>query len=445
VARTKLTTKTLAQRIDMDYFKRPHPFRRLRSVLCVVVPILALLWLGWYALGRNNRVYSSGTMSRSHAVLTEQCSACHVTEANSFSAKARDEACVSCHDGPVHHANQAFTPNCSSCHEEHRGHLRLGATADSSCTQCHANLHTAGAPTRFAHDITRFDGGHPEFAAVRPGNIDPGTIKLNHAIHLKHDLKGPNGRPVQMDCEDCHRALSSNERWRFGSVQPGSSSTGRESIAPSMNPARAYMSPIAYAKHCAACHGLQFDPRFTEGVPHDTPAAIHTFLVQKFQQYIPSHPAELRVVMPNRDLPQKPIPPVVRVFTPQEWVAWRVGESEELLWRKTCAQCHALSLATQAALPVVAKSNIAPRWFEHAVFDHDAHKFVKCAECHAGALTSQETSDVLLPGIRTCEKCHHSGTESAESRCFECHTYHDWKNEKAVKGQFLLSGLPRKN
>ena len=134
MARSKLTTKKLAQRIDMDYFKRPHPFRRLRSLLSVCIPLLAVIWLGWYALGRNNRVYSSGTMSRSHAVLTAKCDACHVKEANSFSAKASDPACESCHDGPIHHTNQAFTPNCSSCHQEHRG-------ASASRGDCGQQLH----------------------------------------------------------------------------------------------------------------------------------------------------------------------------------------------------------------------------------------------------------------------------------------------------------------
>src|ERR1700722_8012851 len=60
VARAKLTTKKLAQRIDLEYFKRPHPFRRLRFILSVSVPLAALLWLGWYALLRGNQVYRGG-------------------------------------------------------------------------------------------------------------------------------------------------------------------------------------------------------------------------------------------------------------------------------------------------------------------------------------------------------------------------------------------------
>jgi hypothetical protein len=457
VARAKLTTKKLAQRIDLSYFKRPHPFRRLRFILSVAAPVAAILWLSWYAFARDNHVYSGGRVSTAHAILSTECNACHVKRAGVFSAKASNQGCESCHDGPIHHASQIFTPNCSSCHEEHRGHLRLAAVSQVSCTQCHANLHTTGGDAHFAHTITRFDGGHPEFAAVQLGSSDPGTIKLNHAVHLKHNLRGPAGL-VDLDCQDCHRpAAAADVQWKYGTPDaaqsPVSSVSAREldvaekTLPPSLDYRRAYMSPIAYAKHCAACHGLQFDSHFQQSVPHDTPQVIHAFLVKKFQDYIPWHTSELRVAapVPERDLPQQPLPVAYRTLTPQQWIDLKVGESEQLLWRKTCAQCHALSFATQATLPAVAASNIKPRWFQHAVFDHDTHKLLKCAECHTRAPTSQETSDVLIPGIKTCETCHHQGKNSAESRCFECHTYHNWEKEKEVKGSFVLSRLGRGN
>jgi hypothetical protein len=437
VRRAKLTTKKLAQRIDLNYFKRSHPFRRLRFILSVSVPILALVWLGWFALTRNDRVYSSGKMSPSHAVLTESCSSCHVKEASGFSAKATDQACNTCHDGPIHHANQVFTPNCATCHREHRGSLRLAATSDVSCTQCHANLQAANSPIHYARNIDGFNSSHPEFAAVRSGSVDPGTIKLNHRVHLKTNLIGPNG-PVQLACGDCHRAPTSNEPLRFGVQSPKTSSVSQEQEAPSINAARAYMSPVTYAQHCIACHGLQFDKRFVESVPHDTPTVVHAFVVLKFRQYISTHPAELRITNSDPNLPQKPFPISPRVLTPEQWVTERTAESEQLLWRKTCMQCHALSFPGNQALPVVAKSNITARWFQHAVFNHDKHRLVKCEECHSAARTSQETSDILLPGIKTCEQCHHSGSEAAEARCFECHTYHDWRKERPAQGNFIL-------
>ncbi len=441
--RTPRTTKKLAQRIDLNYFKRPHPLRRWRFLLSVGLPALAVFWLAWYGVTRNNQVYSSGRMSRAHAVLTAQCADCHVKETGTFRAEASDHACLACHDGPIHHANQVFTPDCSSCHREHRGPVRLAATSDASCTQCHASLATRGAPTQFAHDIEGFATRHPEFAAVQPGSTDPGTIKLNHSVHMKLNLRGPDGL-VQLDCSDCHRAPAVNQPWRYGLAQFQAVSAAPQPDPLFGAPTRAYMAPVSYAKHCAACHPLQFDKRFAESAPHDTPEVVHAFVVNKFQQYIATHPAELRVVTePNRNLPERPIQASVRLLTPPQWVAERVVEAEQLLWNKTCKQCHALNFPTSAALPVVAKSNITVRWMPHAVFDHDQHGMLTCATCHGAALTSQETADVLLPGIRTCQECHHPGAEAAESRCFECHAYHDWSKRKEVEGRFKLPELLR--
>jgi hypothetical protein len=444
VPRAKLTTKELARRVDLNYFKNPHPFRRWRAVLSILLPVLAIAWLASTALTHNDRVYSSGKMSAAHAVLAARCSECHIKEAGSFSAKASDQACRSCHDGPTHHANQKFTPSCASCHREHRGHRRLAATTDASCTQCHGNLHATDGPTKFVNHVESFGAAHPEFAALRSGGVDPGTIKLSHAAHLKANRLGPSG-PVQLDCDDCHRSEIANASWRFGLATQTVKSVSVKSDPPSRVSARAYMLPISYAANCIGCHPLQFDERFQESVPHDTPEIVHAFVVTKFQQYIAAHPAELRVTGSGRNLPQQPLPPAVRVFTPQQWVAERVAESEQLLWRKTCAECHSLSFSAGTQLPAVARSNITARWFSHAVFNHEKHQFLKCLECHAGAAKSQETADILLPGIQTCERCHHAGQEAAESRCFECHTYHDWSKEHPVKGMLTISQSRRGN
>lgn len=455
--REKRTTKTVAKRIDLNYFKRPSPWRRWRFALSVALPSLAVAWLAAHGVARNNHVYSSGKMSPAHAVLTRQCAACHITRAGSLRASATDQACLSCHDGPIHHADQVFTPSCSSCHVEHRGRMRLAATADESCTQCHADLRTSGKATSYARNITEFtSNGHPEFAPLRPGFRDPGTIKLNHAIHLKANLIGPNNTRVQLECDDCHRADAANQSWRFGAApasqsQPSmtaSASAGQmmpvsaqqEFVPPSHSSARAYMQPIAYAKHCVACHPLLFDKRFTDSVPHDTPEVIHAFLVKRYADYIAAHPAELRETKSTIALPAKPVPISPRIYTPPEWVNARVAEAELLLWAKTCKQCHALSFAptplasVPMPLPTVAKSNIPVRWFPDARFDHEAHRAWTCTTCHAGATTSQETADILVPGERTCEQCHHAGADAAEARCFECHTYHDWSKQKQVKG-----------
>lgn len=202
------------------------------------------------------------------------------------------------------------------------------------------------------------------------------------------------------------------------------------------------MAPPTFARTCAGCHLLEFDERFKEGVPHEKPEVVHAFVVKKFQDYIATHPAELRVPRdPDRNLAEKPISPPVRLLTPAQWVAERTVEAGQLLWKKTCKQCHTLHFPEGAVLPAVAKANITARWMPHAQFDHDAHRGFACVNCHAGAPTSKETSEILLPGIAVCRTCHAPGENHAEARCFECHTYHDWSQRKEVTPRFLLPAL----
>jgi transcription elongation factor Elf1 len=91
-----------------------------------------------------------------------------------------------------------------------------------------------------------------------------------------------------------------------------------------------------------------------------------------------------------------------------------------------------------ASLPTVASADFRERWLPHAKFDHDAHRGFSCVSCHEKALTSTETADILVPGIANCKTCHAPGADHAESRCFECHTYHDWSKRKEVKAPFTL-------
>jgi hypothetical protein len=460
LARTR-TTKKLAQRIDLNYFKRPTALKRAKVWLSVGLPAFALIWIVWHGLARDSRVYSSGRMSEAHAVLEAECASCHVKTAGVFSAKASDAACLSCHDGPMHHAATKDAPNCATCHVEHRGRVNIVAAKNQSCAECHGDLKTSGGANRFAPHIDTFENGHPEFAALRPlegGKArDPGTIKLNHAIHMKPIRRGPNGPNVQLQCGDCHQTAAAPAKWAYADAAytgAAASYSERDELLtlqggaltrPAPTSGRELMAPVRFATACAGCHSLAFDKRFNEGVPHDKPEVVHAFLMKKFSEYIAAHPGESREVRePGRDLTGKPILPAVRVYTTNEWVAARISDAEELLWRKTCRQCHALSTgaaAGQNTLPVVEPARTTVKWMPHARFDHDAHRGFSCAGCHERALSSTETSDVLLPGIATCKACHAPGPEHAESRCFECHTYHDWSKRKEVTPTFTLPAL----
>ena len=409
-------------------------------------------------------------------------------EGGEYSAKAENSACLACHDGPIHHSEQTRIPDCAECHVEHRGKINLTAASNQSCAHCHSNLTVRGGVPHYASAIHSFEDGHPQFTALKEGNHDPGTIKLNHMLHMKPIRRSPNGPNVQLTCGDCHRTAAGVEKspWPYADgryVAAPVSYTDKDNFLPAAtsglmrhNPAtgRELMAPVKFAAACAACHLLTFDKRFDEGVPHDKPEVIHNFLVKKFSAYIAANPGELHEMQdPGRELSGGPVPPRIRTVTSPQWVQEKVAVAEELLTHKTCAQCHqmgtgnlqdtsiarwATRVATEQSssvqmavpekpaiktipIPMVAPANTTLRWLPHSKFDHDAHTGFTCTSCHEKALTSTETSDILIPGIATCQTCHAPGPNHAESRCFECHTYHDWSKRKEVTPSFRLHAL----
>jgi len=383
-----------------------------------------------------------------------------------------------CHDAPAHHFIQAEAPTCATCHAEHRGRIDLTATSDAVCAHCHRNLQKIRSGTGYAPGITSLQSWHPEFAALRRDGPnygrDLGQIKLNHAVHMRPIRRGPNGPDIQLQCENCHHATAtgadltySDPSYRAATVSYKESEEGRLIAFGTLNPAkppsrRELMVPVRFADACAGCHSLQFDKRFDFGVPHDTPQVVRAFVQKKFQEYIAAHPSELRVARdPDRELTGNTVRPEFRALTPAQWVKEQSAKAEELLWRKTCAQCHIILMSLTelhptlvrrlvAASEVASESSLFPKilnpsttvqWLPHAKFDHDAHRGFSCAGCHPKALTSTESSDILVPGVANCKTCHAPGPEHAESRCFECHTYHDWSKRKEVKATFTLPAL----
>jgi transcription elongation factor Elf1 len=287
--------------------------------------------------------------------------------------------------------------------------------------------------------------------------------------------RGPNGPIVNLECGDCHRPAAVKSKWiyadeRYTTATPSYSEEEEIHVvmANTLTPhapvtGRELMAPVKFGTACASCHLLTFDKRFDEGVPHDKPEIVHAFVVKKLQDYIEAHTSEVRVTRdPDRALAGKPLLPEVRILTPAQWVSERAAEDEELLWRKTCKECHilknvparqanaagldatpSLSVARSAIayLPEVAASNTTVRWMPHARFDHDAHRGFTCMSCHQKAVTSTEVRDVLLPGIAVCQTCHAPGLDRAESRCSECHIYHDWSKRREVTPTFTLPAL----
>ncbi|MGH9866063.1 MAG: hypothetical protein ACRD4H_11675, partial [Candidatus Acidiferrales bacterium] len=322
--------------------------------------------------------------------------------------------------------------------------------------QCHGDLSTRSGAPHFVRTVLSF-ARHPEFAPLRDNFKDPGTIRFNHSVHLAANLLGPGGRRVELECTDCHRPGAPHGLWPYGApgVEAATFSGGAQyapyaaAMSGNFGPATvvqkraefAYMAPPTYMNTCFSCHPLQFDARFADSAPHDKPAIVHAFLAQKYQEYIAAHPSALNEVFAPPRLPERPVPASPRAVTADQWVAEQVTAAENLLWRKTCAECHALSFTEGNPLPVVAPSRITQRWLPHSTFSHDAHRMVSCASCHTTIASSQLTSDVNLPSVRVCQECHAARSSAAPASCSECHMYHNWSQEKVYPGKFSLPGL----
>lgn len=437
------TAKKLAQRIDLNYFKHSRGMRRWRGLLSLAIPAAALLWLGVLAAAGNRTVYSSGAVSDAHAFIEAKCEVCHTREA-SFRSHVTEQACLTCHDAPAHppggpagpvlagltsgasgRAGMATaavqhpgspqgTPDCATCHREHKGRVQLALTPDKFCVDCHGDL----APA-----VGEFPDRHAEFAVLRDGQTDPGNLRFNHAVHNSPTLRGPGG-PEPLECTACHKP----EMSRAGSPQKMSGGL---------------MASIDYEQQCARCHTLFFDERIDAEAPHDTLPVVRPFVEKALAEFIAANPGAIAEPdVPGRRVPLNfPRATESPARTPQEWVLRRTARAERLLTERTCAYCHGPASPAAAGAtegPRFQPTNLPSQWMPRAQFDHAPHLMVECASCHTGAETSRATADVLMPSVATCATCH-APSRGASSQCVECHGYHDWTKAQPVKPHFKLT------
>ncbi|HEX7901062.1 MAG TPA: hypothetical protein VF950_25100 [Planctomycetota bacterium] len=420
-------TKARAKRIDLTYFKKPHPFRRWKRWLSILVPTAAAVWIAGAALKKDDRLYTSGGLAARHAMLDKQCSACHTStwgqrylDPAGWQSKL-DASCLKCHDGPVHHANattQISGPpgaeraaTCSQCHREHEGSERLAKVTDRQCVTCHGDLkktgkepHPAvclgGAGHEIAPSIRSFEDGHPEFALYALKAKDPTVLSFNHAVHMNPDT------PLKKETLQGQLKALAGRRGVEGA--DGARRLGCSYCHSTSTPGGAAMAPILYETHCVDCHALKVD---NQPVPHEAPNVVRDFL-------------RSRLAAKGKG---------------GEELAVQVLEVESPLYTSdvvNCGKCHQVKEADDplVAPPTVARSGARTgppgdegrprRWMAHASFSHDTHRTLRCLECHPGGDTSAKTSDLLMPNKASCLVCH-SRAGGVVSTCVTCHTYHD--------------------
>ena len=260
------TTKALAQRIDLCYFRKPHPFRTARMALIIACCLGAVAWWAVAGTRGNAGIYNPGPVAQVHAMWASNCAVCHTSGdgKHRFNKTVSDDACLRCHDGAIHHPNQTTlvvsspdghlrAARCASCHVEHRGREALVAASDAHCLQCHSDLsrHSRQTPVVQASIQGFADGTHPHFgrSLTPPGKtveqdnwFDPTVLRFNHKVHDANKVAPAAGESE--NCTVCHKLM-----------RP--STTTQPSPLPALGDGR-YMQPIRYQTDCtiSGCHAI---------------------------------------------------------------------------------------------------------------------------------------------------------------------------------------------
>jgi predicted CXXCH cytochrome family protein len=373
--------------------------------------------------------WSSGPISSNHAMIANNCKACH---ASAFT-KVADKECLSCHNMESHALNlgEEHAVNkvaCTKCHIEHKNTSAIALKESQLCVSCHFDIKKVNADA--ATDSVKSFESHPEFSvkvfpAIPNGTFskvklndtanlkDNSNVKLNHQIHLK-PLRSKSGE-VQLGCRDCHMPSDDKKS----------------------------MKSISFEKHCRDCHSLEFDDRLPGlEVTHGDPDVVYKSLYAEYAKFIlasEKYSEETQTVLQRF----KPGTAIQGVATSQEFKKTFVEKesraAERLLFTKTaCYLCHRISesdknedIISARALSrfQVLKPQIQDIWMNAARFSHAAHEEIKCESCHSGVRDSTKTTQVLMPKLETCRECHSQEVQKnkIQSDCVMCHSFHDQK------------------
>ncbi len=393
----------------MDYLHRFQPLKYWKRLTILGFVAGAVLWAFFELSPGRKHVYAPGPISQGHKLFEKRCSECHT---QAFE-KVPNDACLKCHNDLGHHTDTAVSapsgqaaPRCAECHTEHRGQPLVATVTSANCATCHADLRRKdGQEPRYAKSIETLAAGHPEFrfrdAAHPDARWVDAALKLNHKVHLKPDLEREDGSRVTLQCRDCH------------AVDPKTDPQGRFRNA-----------AFNYETQCRSCHALGFDPQFPSiAAPHEKPEIVREFLQNFYREHLAENPDIYRASL-REDARTRPGPKARKeIFASgDDWAKTKAAAAEKDLFNRSCLECHSWKYQ-EGELSEVAPVVLPKTALKLGRFDHAAHRGMDCLQCHAAALTSEKTSDSLIPGVQNCLQCH-TDAGPGRSSCYECHRYH---------------------
>ena len=391
--------------------------------LLFALPAGRVLELPWsqqaQRIGFGDRFWNPGPVIQAHQPIEQRCGSCH-TKAFQH---VQDRACLECHHSIRQHVGPEMRPaslfegqRCSTCHRDHKGAKATHRDDDGLCVSCHRDIRKKSRVADAAN-ASDFAQDHPAFQLTIAGEggvrrVRQGEGELSHQPnlafpHAVHVARGGVRSPVQgrmkLECRSCH--------------QPDASERGFE--------------PINMARHCQECHALQFEPAVTtREVPHGNPAHAVTAIEEFYANLaLKGTRDSFRKAfgVPGEGLLRRAGTPT----EPQREAALALAERKakkvtaELFEVRVCSTCHAVSRDGEQWRVAAVRYN--RRWMPQARFDHRTHRQAECGECH-DVSKSKLATDVAMPTIETCRKCH-AGARAAEdkvtSNCLLCHGFHD--------------------
>jgi predicted CXXCH cytochrome family protein len=196
-------------------------------------------------------------------------------------------------------------------------------------------------------------------------------------------------------------------------------------------------------RHCSQCHELTFDPSFPERqLPHGKPEEVIFTLEGHYLKRL-SDPDYKPQKLKKRRRPdrRKKRPEVCSDATYACALENAARDTEDQFTRQGCVSCHEVTVHPERGLYQryqVEPVRLTFDYFPTAAFDHADHRSMKypdeekalsgndaCAYCH-GAETAKESSELLLPDVDLCVRCHLSEREPGvvPMQCISCHAYH---------------------
>ncbi len=384
--------------------------------------------------------WTSGPISESHAMIQDDCGACHMRPFEMVS----NNACLACHatienhtDVDKHPALALGSLRCAHCHKEHNGGPSPTETASTACATCHADIKAIAPDSKMA-DIHGFATDHTPFKlalVVGVGRGENGTLvpevervpfdpanppsegsglKFPHTKHLAAGgVLSPNGK-VELDCASCHQPDASGD----------------------------LMTPVSFEDDCAGCHKMTFNAAGTEReLPHakeDEVARIVTdyFISAALEGGVTTESAPEVVKRKRRRIAGENTAAVREAQLSDsdrgvaiEWAKQEaVQQMDTIFGTRLCGTCHEARKfddQTGTGRWQVMPAILQRHWMPRAHFNHEPHKVMDCTTCH-DAPESTRASDVLMPGIKLCQGCHQGqGKEDgARSECVDCHDFH---------------------